>query len=110
MAVGAVPNPSAACQGSVQAADAPERTPEKATVFRMPEVKQAERSGQNTFVSGQEGDGGSNSGNPVAYMGTEAMKKAVEEINRNAKNSEAIFGVHDRTNRITIKIVDKDTK
>lgn len=42
--------------------------------------------------------------------GTEALKKAVEEINRNAKNSEAIFGVHEATNRVTIKIVDKESK
>lgn len=38
------------------------------------------------------------------------IKKAVEDINRKAKNSEAIFGVHDDTNRVTIKIVDKQTK
>lgn len=40
----------------------------------------------------------------------DAVKRAVEEINKKAKNSEAIFGVHDETNRVTIKIVDKDTK
>ena len=40
----------------------------------------------------------------------EALKKAVENINRNLSNSEAIFGIHDTTNRVTIKIVDKDTK
>lgn len=38
------------------------------------------------------------------------IKKAVEEINRKAHNSEAIFGIHDATNRVTIKIVDKDSK
>lgn len=42
------------------------------------------------------------------------IKKAVEELNRQqtAKNaqSEAIFGIHDATNRVTIKIVDKKTK
>lgn len=38
------------------------------------------------------------------------IKKAVEEINKKAKNSEAIFGIHDATNRVTIKIVDKDSK
>lgn len=43
-------------------------------------------------------------------IGTEAMKKAVEEINKNARNSEAIFGIHEATNRVTIKIVDKDSK
>lgn len=46
----------------------------------------------------------------IVGCGTEAMKKAVDEINKNAKNSEAIFGIHDATNRVTIKIVDKDTK
>lgn len=40
----------------------------------------------------------------------ESVKLAVEEINKKAKNSEAVFGVHDDTNRITIKIVDKETK
>lgn len=38
------------------------------------------------------------------------IKKAVEEINKKASNSEAVFGIHDKTNRVTIKIVDKDTK
>lgn len=38
------------------------------------------------------------------------IKKAVDEINKKAHNSEAIFGIHDKTNRVTIKIVDKDTK
>ena len=33
-----------------------------------------------------------------------------EEINKKAHNSEAIFGIHDATNRVMIKIVDKDTK
>lgn len=39
----------------------------------------------------------------------ESIKNAVEEINRRT-NTEAVFGVHDRTNRVTIKIVDKDSK
>lgn len=38
------------------------------------------------------------------------IKKAVEEINKKVHNSEAIFGIHDATNRVTIKIVDKDSK
>lgn len=43
-------------------------------------------------------------------QGNEALRKAVEEINKNAKNSEAVFGFHEKTNRVTIKIVDKDSK
>ena len=40
----------------------------------------------------------------------EGVKRAVEEINKKVINSEAVFGVHDSTNRVTIKIVDKETK
>ncbi len=38
------------------------------------------------------------------------IKKAVEQLNKKMYNSEAIFGIHDGTNRVTIKIVDKSTK
>lgn len=40
----------------------------------------------------------------------EQIKKAVEDINKKASTSEVQFGVHEATNRITIKIVDKTTK
>lgn len=57
-------------------------------------------------VSG-EGEG---QGTPNPETQQSQIKKAVEEINRRANNSEAVFGVHDDTNRVTIKIVDKKTK
>ena len=38
------------------------------------------------------------------------IRKAVDEINKKVHNSEAVFGIHDATNRVTIKIDDKDTK
>ena len=38
------------------------------------------------------------------------IKKAVDEINKKAHNSEAVFGIHDANNLVTSKIVDKDTK
>ena len=40
------------------------------------------------------------------------IKKAVEEINKSAMNdqAEAIFGIHEKTHRVTIKIVNKETK
>ena len=40
----------------------------------------------------------------------EQIKKAVEQLNKNLPNSEDIFGIHEATNRVTIKIVDKDTQ
>ena len=41
----------------------------------------------------------------------EQIKKAVEKLNKNMmSHSEAVFGIHEATNRVTIKIIDKDTK
>lgn len=41
----------------------------------------------------------------------EQIKKAVEQMNKNMiSHSEAVFGIHEGTNRVTIKIVDKSTK
>ncbi len=40
----------------------------------------------------------------------EQLHVAVEELNRKMVNSEAVYGFHEATNRVTIKIVDKDTK
>ena len=40
----------------------------------------------------------------------EQLKRAVEQLNKKIGNSEAVFGVHEDTNRVTIKIIDKDTK
>lgn len=40
----------------------------------------------------------------------EQLKRAVENLNKRMYNSEALFGIHEKTNRVTIKIVDRDTK
>lgn len=40
----------------------------------------------------------------------EQLKKVIEQINKKANNSEVQFGIHEKTNRITIKIIDKETK
>ena len=41
---------------------------------------------------------------------SDKIKKYVENLNKQMKNSECQFGIHDDTHRITIKIVDKDSK
>ena len=56
-------------------------------------------SGQNTSDKG-----------PEQSINTEQIKKTIDAINKRMYNSEAIFGIHDATNRVTIKIVDKTTK
>lgn len=39
-----------------------------------------------------------------------SLKNAVEQLNRKSANMEAVFGYHEGTNRVMIKIIDKDTK
>lgn len=43
---------------------------------------------------------------------SDQLKKAIAEMNKkiNNSNEEAVFGVHEDTNRIMIKIMDKETK
>lgn len=43
-------------------------------------------------------------------VSNEQLKRAVEQLNKKIGNSEAVFGVHEDTHRVTIKIIDKDTK
>ncbi len=57
---------------------------------------------------GQEGGGYQQSEEPS--VSAERIKKAIEEMNRKMANSEAQFGIHEATNRVTIKIVDKQTR
>lgn len=39
------------------------------------------------------------------------VKKAITEMTkRMSSNAEAVFGIHEKTNRVTIKMVDKETK
>ena len=52
----------------------------------------------------------SNNENANRQPTNEQIKKAVEDLNRKMEHSEAVFGIHEDTNRVTIKIVDRDTK
>ncbi|WP_243114073.1 flagellar protein FlaG [Butyrivibrio sp. XB500-5] len=39
------------------------------------------------------------------------IKKAISEMTKKVRsNAEAVFGIHEKTNRVTIKMVDKETK
>lgn len=55
---------------------------------------------------------GQNQGTQQNQAMSESLKKAIAEMNEkiNNSNQEAIFGVHEETNRVMIKIVDKETK
>ena len=40
----------------------------------------------------------------------EQIKKALEKLNKSMDHAEAVYGIHEGTNRVMIKIIDKDTK
>lgn len=61
-------------------------------------------------ADGKDGQGAGSQNSDQQQNANEKIKKAVEQLNKNMPHSEAVFGIHDETNRVTIKIVDKDTK
>jgi len=61
-------------------------------------------------ATGEQGDNYQAAEQQLQQMSPDKVRKAVEDINRKASYSEVQFGVHEATNRITIKIVDRDTK
>ena len=38
------------------------------------------------------------------------LKEAVSKINKTLGNTEAVFGFHDKTHRVTIKVIDRQSK
>ncbi|MBD5472867.1 MAG: flagellar protein FlaG [Lachnospiraceae bacterium] len=81
-------------------------TPEQTNAYDATTAKVAAAEKQDS----QSGQDSSQSNTANQQAANEQIKKAVENMNKNLSNSEAIFGIHDATNRVTIKIVDKETK
>lgn len=67
-----------------------------------PAVAAIGEQGENYQAAEQQGQ--------LQQLTPDKVRKAVDDINKKASYSEVQFGVHEATNRITIKIVDRDTK
>jgi flagellar protein FlaG len=63
-----------------------------------------------TVGDGVSGDANREATDSEQRRSIEALKKAVNEINKQSNNSTVQFGIHEETNRITIKILDKSTR
>lgn len=98
------------------AAKTPEyNSQDTATPDATPDLSNAQIVSKGQEASGSnEGQGNQNSGNQYQEEATttnERLKEAVARFNKSSgANSEAVFGIHEGTNRVTIKIVDKKTK
>lgn len=62
----------------------------------------------NNADDAENNNGQKNNGN--RQPSEETVKQAISDINKRLNNTECVFGVHEATNRVTIRIVDKDTK
>lgn len=111
MGIEAIKGASMSYQASVSAPEIKAEAAHKAEVAEAPQV--SENIARETMAMNAKetsGDGGGNP-QPGSYESQQAqIKKAIEEINKKANNSEAVWGVHEETNRVTIKLVDKQTK
>ena len=91
-------------------------TEENPSEYNPANVKAADKIDQTTTVvenakGKEQNNTSSNQSNDQQQITNEQIKKAVEKLNKSMiSHSEAVFGIHEATNRITIKIVDKDTK
>lgn len=56
------------------------------------------------------GEAGNPSEQGQEQANNEQIRKAVEKLNKSMSHSEAVFGIHEDTNRVMIKIVDRNTK
>lgn len=105
---------TAQAQGSVvQKTQAPVKTerPESSATSSVQAAEQVDKTTnvvENAREKGQTGNG--EKGKDQQQASHEQIRKAVEQINKSLNNSEAVFGIHEDTNRVTIKIVDKNTK
>ncbi len=45
-----------------------------------------------------------------AAQASNSLKEAIDKINNAQGNAEAVFGIHEGTNRVIIKMVDKETR
>lgn len=73
-------------------------------------VSSVRQKGDEADSAGQQGQQQGANAQNAQQPSKEQMKDAVSQMNKKMENSEAIFGIHEGTNRVTIKIVDKDTK
>lgn len=112
MGIEAIKGAGMSYQVSASAPEVKAEAAHKVEVAEAPQVSEhiaKDTMAMNTKETSGEGAGGNpQPGSPEAQAAQ--IKRAVEEINKKANNSEAVWGVHEDTNRVTIKIVDKQTK
>jgi flagellar protein FlaG len=114
MAIEAISGAGMTYQGSASTAEIKTETQPKVEASEQVQVSEKIAQSTSAMDTKETGDSDGGSQNQAAQDSAaqrkDQIKKAVDEINKKANNSEAIFGIHEATNRVTIKLVDKETK
>lgn len=84
--------------------------PETSTASNTPAAEYVDRTTNVVENSREKGQADSGEQGSKDQQTNDKIRKAVETLNKKLANSEAVFGIHEDTNRVTIKIVDKNTK
>ena len=110
MGIEAIKGAGMSFQASASAPEVKAEAAHKVEVAEAPQVSEniaKDTMAMNTKETSGEGSGGNQSN---AEAQAAQIRKAIEEINKKANSSEAVWGVHEGTNRVTIKLVDKQTR
>ena len=105
--------PATQTQTQTQAQPAPEIVPDNSYIpVQATQEGSSDTSGQETAQQNMANGRDQAAKNEKEIESeNERIRKAVSDLNKKLDaNTEAVFGIHDKTNRVTIKMVDKDTK
>ena len=87
-----------------------ESTEGKVSDFNAPQIDAETLSVSKAQTEGEENGESKGGQQQQPPMNDDTIKKALEELTKKQANFTSEFGIHEKTNRITVKIVDKDTK
>ncbi len=74
------------------------------------ENTQAQESINQNYKAGKANANDNRTGEEKKASEHEKIKKAISKMNAQLPNSEVKFGIHDKTDRVTIKLIDRETK
>ena len=99
-------------QGRTEVSSADNQVVSDSIARNIQAMNTKEASGDSAGDAGAQGQAQAAAQAGQLDKGNAQLKKAVDDINKSAlaDQSEAVFGIHEKTNRVTIKIVDKKTK
>ena len=98
---------------SANAAEAREGQPVEANAAQVDAKTIALAKSQESDAEGKDAQGGQEQDKKKQQqppVNNDTIKKAMDELAKKQANYSTQFGIHEKTNRITVKIIDKKTK